>query len=256
MASVGVYTPEVARMVLEVVRYLKASGFVVDKSRGNSQFIPPEALIYIRNDTSEEIPPFACLQATGTVESGGQNYITVEKPADTDGTAGWFLFNGFAPIESGGYGIAYDGPLCRMLTDGSTVTAGQTWGPVVGQFAVAPGGELFVAAGEDDIKPDVMRGFFKGGGGGGEKFAAKLNASLGSGTATGTEFYSLNGMTLTYVETATLYDPLFVYAILGSGDWLYCFKQGGKYYAEPGNCPGSSPLIDTPPESGPPGEGV
>lgn len=97
----------------------------------------------------------------------------------------------------------------------------------------------------------------RGGGGGGKKHAAKLTASLASGTAAGTWIYDMDGMALTYLETATIYDPLYVYAALGSGDWLYCFKQGGKYYAaDPANCTGTSPLIDTPPESGPPGEGV
>ena len=109
------------RIVLDVVKYLKASGFVIDRPGRGSQFIPPEAPIYFRNDSGEEVPPFACMQCTGTVEYGGQNYVKINKPVDDSGDAGGYLFNGIAPVESGGYGLAHDGPFVRMLTDGSTL---------------------------------------------------------------------------------------------------------------------------------------
>lgn len=107
-------------------------------------------------------------------------------------------------------------------------------------------------------REDGYREFYpRGGAGGGKKFAAKLMASLASGTAAGTWIYDMDGMALSFVETATIYDPLYNFDTLGSGDWLYCFKQGGKYYAaDDAKCPGTSPLIDTPPTSGPPGEPV
>jgi hypothetical protein len=153
------------------VRYLKASGFVIEPDGRKPQFVPPDAPIYVRNDSGEEIPPFACLQTTGTVDIGGQNYVTVDKPIDDTGDAGWYLFNGIAPIPATGtniYGIAYDGPLVRMLTDGSAIVCGEKWQPDVGQWAIIPGGEMFTAVGADDIEPDVMRGFmYRAGGGGG-----------------------------------------------------------------------------------------
>jgi len=160
MAPRGGYTsPENMRLILDVVRYLKVSGFTIDAGRGNSQFVPPNAPIYIRNDTGVEIPPFACVQCTGTVEAGGQNYITVDYPADVNGTSGGYLFNGIAPIEIGGYGIAYDGPLVRMLTDGSAIVCGASWQPQINSFEVTPGGTVFSAVGADDIDDDVMRAF-------------------------------------------------------------------------------------------------
>jgi hypothetical protein len=160
MRRVGYYTPETAKMIHDVARYLRDSGFVIPQSGRENQFIPPDAPIYIRNDTAEEIPAFACLQTDGTVEDGGQNFIKVVKPQDAVGTNGWYLFNGIAPIEIGGYGIAKDGPVVRMLTDGSAITNGSRWAPVASSFEVSPAtGGIFFAIGADDIETDVMRGF-------------------------------------------------------------------------------------------------
>lgn len=157
--TLGAFKKETAETILAVVRYLKESGFVIDQPGRGQQFIPPQAPIYVRNDSGEEIPPFACMQTNGAVDAGGQNYIKVVKPVDDTGEAGKYLFNGIAPIETGGYGIAHDGPLVRMLTDGSTITCGDSWQPDVGQWAVTTGGSLFTAAGADDIDTNVMRAF-------------------------------------------------------------------------------------------------
>lgn len=194
---VGAFTPETAKIILDVVRYLRNSGYIIDQPGRGNQFIPPQAPIYIRNDTGEEIPPFACLQVTGTVDSGGQNYVTVDKPVDTTGEAGWYLFNGIAPIATGDYGIGHDGPLVRMLTDGSTVTCGDSWQPQVDSFEVAPGGSIFSAVGEDDIETDVMRGFIvAAGGGGGDSIQGIItsvrNATSGDEDYTGLKIATMN----------------------------------------------------------------
>ena len=57
---------------------------------GPSLHLPTPA--YFHNDAGETIPAYACMQVTGTEEIDGQNYLVVEKPADTDGTAGGFVF--------------------------------------------------------------------------------------------------------------------------------------------------------------------
>jgi len=165
VTQVGYLSPEDMRLVWAVCNYLKTSGFVIPAGRYNRQQIPPPTPVFVRNDTGVEIPAFACLQSTGTVEAGGQNYVKVDYPADTTGTAGVYLFNGIAPIEIDGYGIAHDGPECRMLTDGSTITSGAKWQAQVGSFELAPGGTAFSAIGADDIAADVMRGVIGAGGG-------------------------------------------------------------------------------------------
>jgi len=187
MTSIGAYSPENARLILDVVRYLKESGFIIEPGGRKQQFIPPEAAIYVRNDSGEEIPPFACLQTTGTVDTGGQNYITVDKPVDDTGAAGGYLFNGIAPIEIDGYGIAHDGPVARMLTDGSTVNCGDKWKPDIGEWAVIEGEGPFVAIGLDDIETDVMRAFITAPGGGGATIEYTISslATASSGPYTG-----------------------------------------------------------------------
>jgi hypothetical protein len=156
-----------AEIILETVRYLRANGLIVPQSGRGRQFIPPLAPIYVRNDSGEEIPAYACLQTTGTVEDGGQNFITVDQPVDNTGDAGPYLFNGQEPIEIGGFGIAYDGPLTRMLTDGATLSSGDKCRPVVAEWYIELGGDLITIVGDDDIEPDTVRGVIGASGGGG-----------------------------------------------------------------------------------------
>jgi hypothetical protein len=242
---------ELALEMRRVVEHYRRYGLIGSDGRKTSALINGPA-IYVRNDDATEAPAFACMQVVGTVEVGEQNYLKVDKPIDADGTAGWFVFNGPSAIPAGDFGVAYDGPLCRMLTDGSTVTAGGLWGPVASQWTIAPGGSLFVAAGEDDIAADVMRGFFKGGGGGASLYAARLTENWTSRQAT-CEIYTLDGANdPVYVNNQEVYDPLSIFAALGSGDWMkVALNSDGKYYVLAANCPDTSPLIADPPATQP-----
>jgi len=163
MSRIGAYSPETAKAIFDVFKYLQASGFTIHLPDRTIADTYQPAPIYIRNDSGEEIPRFACLQVTGSVELNGQNYITVDKPTDVTGDAGWYLFNGFAAVEIDGYGIAHDGPLVRMLTDGSAVACGDRWRPTISQWYVTPAASgIFSAVGEDDIDTNVMRGLIMG----------------------------------------------------------------------------------------------
>jgi hypothetical protein len=193
---------------------------------------------YVRNEYAGTAPAFGCLQVTGTVEVGGQNYLKVNRPADATGAAGWYLFNGPSPIEQDEYGIAFDGPLCRMLTDGSTITAGGVWGPVASQFTLAPNGQLFVAAGADDIGTNVMKGLFKGGGtalvmkssGGG--IAVRSGNTLGSSatcTVWGRSGSTLSAGTRTEsvynLSTTAVANSVFIVAIETNIGWVAVWED-------------------------------
>lgn len=200
MTKIGAYTPETSRMILDVVKYLVDSGFVITRpGRGKQNHLPQESPIYIRNDSGEEMPPFACMQVTGTVEAGGQNYVKVDKPVDTSGTAGEYLFNGFAAVEDGGYGIAYAGPFVRVLTDGSTITCGDSWQPVVNQWYITTGGSLLSAVGADDIETDVMRAFILGGSGGFTRIEFEVTAAT-TVSDTNSPFDGMRKLTVTVVS--------------------------------------------------------
>lgn len=199
----AVTSPETMRMVIEVTRYLKASGFVIEPPSRGGRIVAQSTPIYVRNDSGEEIPAFACMQTTGTVEDSGQNYITVGQPVDTTGTAGAYVFNGISPIEIGGYGIAHDGPLCRMFKTG-TLSSGDKAQPVVGQWYIAAGGDLITVVGDDDIETDVVRGVI-GSSGGGEDWGVIIKTPAGgiaarSGTTVSSgscDVYEIVGTTLT-----------------------------------------------------------
>lgn len=225
---------ETALEMQKIVEYFRINGLLGNDGRKSNELINGPA-IYVRNDDASEAPPFACMQVVGTVEVGGQNYLKVDKPIDGDGTAGWFVFNGPNAIASGDFGIAFDGPLCRMLTDGSTVTAGELWGPVSGQWTVEPGGSLFVAAGEDDIATDVMRGFFRGGST--TLYKATMKSTWSAGVVS-CDIYSINGVTFTDTGIdANVYDGLGIFSTLTTGDSMLVLLQSGKYYAIQAPCP-------------------
>lgn len=226
---------ETALEMQKVLEYFRINGLFGNDGRRSNELINGPA-IYVRNDDASEAPPYACMQVVGTAEVGGQNYLKVDKPIDGDGTAGWFVFNGPSAIASGDFGIAFDGPLCRMLTDGSSVTAGALWGPVSGQWTIAPGGSLFVAAGADDIATNVMRGFFKGGSGA-TLYKATMKTTWSSGVVN-CDIYSINGVTFTDTGTdASVYDGLGIFSTLTTGDDMLVLLQAGKYYAIQAPCP-------------------
>jgi hypothetical protein len=225
-----------ARLILDVVRYLRANGLIAPGGDRGQQTFPPQAPIYVRNDSGVEIPAFACLQVTppGTVEAGGQNYITVDQPADTTGAAGGYLFNGQAPIEIGGYGIAHDGPVVRMLHTGSPVS-GDRMIPVVASWSVAIGLGPFVAIGDDDIEPNVIRGFITPSQPERLKFIRfELTAEL-LGTTTTADIFDADGVSIE--EGATLEDPETIFTGLTATTRGIGIQQGARYFIYNANCP-------------------
>lgn len=240
---------ELAIEMRRVVEHYRLHGVLGSDGRKTAALINGPA-IYVRNDDATEAPAFACMQVVGTVEVGGQNYLKVDKPIDADGTAGWFVFNGPYAIPAGDFGVASDGPLCRMLTDGSTVTAGGLWGPVSGQWTIAPGGTLFIASGEDDIAADVMRGFFKGGGSGGTGLAktpsggipARSSITAGVATCTLAELYDDSGTIKirekSPTESVSIYNSTSV-TISGSA-WIHWKTDGSYKVIDVDDCNGTS----------------
>ena len=155
---IGVFTPAQRNDVLAVVKdYLTRTG-LLSRNVGQQSYNQPLP-VYVSNVSGVAVPSFACMQVTGTVEYGGQNYVTVTRPADTTGAAGLYLFNGFEEIEIGGYGVAQDGPLVRVLTSGAAITCGANWQPTVAQWYASPGAGLLSAIGADDIATDIMKAF-------------------------------------------------------------------------------------------------
>jgi len=182
----GVFSVDDATEILAVVRAIQASGLLKDLGPRNAKkgtVRTAETPIYFRNDSGEEVPRYACMQVTGTVESGGQNYCTIDKPADTDACSGEYIFNGHevVPAPSGSdaqYGTAQSGRLARAIKASGTSTAGERWDPVVGEWTIEKADRgRFIMAGDDDIATSVARVFITDGCG-----CADCGSSRGSGS--------------------------------------------------------------------------
>ncbi len=226
MAEIAGFSKENAKIILEVVRYLRSSGFIMQPPARYGQFYAMTSPIYFRNDSGEVVPPFACLQSIGTAEAENQNYILIDKPADNTGAAGPFIFNGLREVEIGGYGIAHDGPMVRMLTDGAAMTASDKARPVVNQWYVELGGDLFTVIGDDDIETDVVRGMI--GGGGLAMYRFETTADYSTGTSVGAEILTMGGTVVT--ASGTISDPDQIFLGIANGTKGLAIYQAGTYY--------------------------
>lgn len=90
------------------------------------------------------------------------------------------------------------------------------------------------------------------GGGGASLYAARMTENWTTRQAT-CEIYTLDGASdPVYVDNQEVYDPLSIFAALGSGDWMKVgLNPDGKYYVVAANCPDTSPLIADPPATQP-----
>lgn len=132
--------------------------------------LPQQEEIYIRfkNAYSESMPPYACIQLVGTEDIGDELTVLVaNQPADAEGIAGTYLFNGPYEVEPDEIGVAQKGRWARALGDGTAATAGDRWKPVVNAWNIEPGEGPFIMAGDDQIDTDVVQVFIDGQGGGG-----------------------------------------------------------------------------------------
>lgn len=245
---------QLAVEVQALVEHFRANGLFGAMSRRSSATLT-DTPIYFSNDSAETIPPYACMQVVGTVEQGGQNYLQVDKPADTDATAGGYIFNGPSEVLSGGDGVAQKGPVFRVFKDAGTITAGDKWGPTVGEWYLTLDNGAYIVCGEDDVLDDVFRVLapVSAGGGGGDAGRFVLTTGL-TGGATGAlgnystataDIYQTDagGVVSILEEDVTLLLDYEMFADLGNGDYGLCVKDArGRWLAVNAPCetPGGS----------------
>lgn len=198
--------------VIQLVRLYRRNGwFDGNAPKPPRSIASPQTPAYVHNDSGETIPAYACMQATGTIEIGSQNFFLVDKPSDTDGSAGGFLFNGPHAIADNEEGVAQLGSRVRAFKNTGTVTAGDAWVPVVNQWYIAAGTGPFVAIGADDVDTNVLWVFTGIAGGDIKHFAAPVGgipARSGStlGSATCTLLTIAGGTRATTSATYTVYN--------------------------------------------------
>jgi hypothetical protein len=157
----GIYTEEIAKEVLRVVRQLQSSGSVgsgftedINKKNGNNQ----PGGIFVYNDSEEIVPAYAFMQATTTQNEGVRSYIKIEKPIDSTILRCPLLINGPTEIPVGGYGMAQNGPVYRLKCETIPVL-GDRMGPTTGEW-LGFLGSMYAVIGADEVEEDVFKVMF------------------------------------------------------------------------------------------------
>lgn len=232
--------------IISMVRYYRANGPWDKPARRVEENEYPFDEIYCRNDSGEIIPPYGCMQVTGTEESEGQNYLLVKKPADSQ--EGFYLFNNHYEVEIQGQTTAQLPDVYRVIKDSSdttTVTPGQKWKPVDGQWYLEAGGEEFIAAGDDDISDNVFKVRAVGAVGAVQVKtpAGGIPAATGTGetgdayvdgSATCDLIDPTTGLRFSPNRTETVYNQVNV--ALGGNLRYGLVRRSGKWYVDVGDC--------------------
>jgi hypothetical protein len=171
MDQIGVFTPEQARELWQFYQSQKQLPAQLTKNfpqRRSIDEVSPHR-VFVKNTEAEAIPPFACMQITGTSVFGGRTVITVTKPTTLDGE---YLFNSPYQIEAGAAGWAYRFGVVVMLGVAPS-EANAIYQPIVSSWEIEEGGGPFTVFGTYEITPEsttaaLIGRFGSGGGGGGE----------------------------------------------------------------------------------------
>ena len=235
MTDVAVYSPDDAAFVLRVARKLQSLGVVSGEGDRGVGLFAPSTPVYVRNDSGEAVPAFACMQVTGTAEVSGQNYLTIDKPADAFGIVGGYIFNGPESIEIDGFGNVYPTSTVRALTDGTTVTSGDAWMPEAGAWAIQKATcNTLHAIGPDDIDTNIGRFFIPS-----PRPCGRFRFTLNEGwtsNAADADILLMDGTDTN--EDHDILDPLASFTDLSTADPGDCWLQDGKFYAAQAPCGG------------------
>jgi len=169
--EIGFFTPEQARLIWQDYQTRQQLAPQISQNFPQRRTIdePSPHRVFVRNDSSETIPPYGCMQITGTDTIGGRTVVKVVKPTDTDGE---YLINSqfeipVAGSEQSGCGWAYRFGVVIFIGD---APSGPTpYQPIVDSWEVEEGeGGPFVIFGEHNATEKALIGRFaaKGGGGG------------------------------------------------------------------------------------------
>ena len=166
--KVAVFQPDTARRMWKAYKELKSSGLLtpgviprmIERGHNRDNHRPK----LVRNTSGEECPPYGCLQIVDTEELTDQVVLVGDKPRDTAGAEGPYVFNNHHPIPDGDTGSAQIRRVgVRALKSAadttSTVESGQPWGPVVDEWYIEGGGGQFLMIGPDTTRDDLDEAF-------------------------------------------------------------------------------------------------
>ena len=147
-----------ARDLLAMLAEFRQTGFKLRGQRPRVH-VPGRTPLAFRNDSGETIPPFGCVQITGTVVDLNRTLYIVDKPADEWGLAGPYFFNGPREVEADDYGNGSPDLDARAITKHTNVTVGSRMRPEKDTWKLYDSaGGLFQCCGEDDVGESVGDG--------------------------------------------------------------------------------------------------
>lgn len=154
MTRIGAFNPDQAQRAWAATLAHERRG----STRPNETVFNEQEPILVRNTSGSTIPPFGLMLAKACYDAtGSYNYVDVVRPFDYDANLAVVLVNGFYEIPDTEYGTAQNGPVFRVIHDGSiTYNVGDRLGCVNSSF-LAGLGPLFRVLGEDDIAEDCLR---------------------------------------------------------------------------------------------------
>ena len=186
--------------------------------------------VSFRNDSSEEIPPFAAMRITGVAMLDDQIVLTVNKP---DSSTFETLINGpqaVATTASGdrniGTGYKY-GILQAKVEPGRTL--GETLKAKASSWELEDGTGPFIFLGYDTEYDCGLVRYAASAGGGSTLYRFETTAAYTTGTSVTATIKTMAGTT--FASGATLKDPEAIFVGLASGAKGYCIAQGGEYFA-------------------------
>jgi len=229
MSEIGAYSPETARMILDVVGYLKRNGYLKMAGIKPPQNFAANPVIF-RNDSGAAVPPYGCLQATGTIDDADRNFVKAVKPTDLTTEAGFYVFNTDREIAIDDYGICQPNGIVRAITDDKTASAGEGYRPIVDSFRLARCPGPFMMLGVDDIDPDCVRVAHSPAGRGKAKWiVCTLNAQGTLAAPTVNDYWE--GEDPEACESVTLVDPLGMPCPMKNEKVLACYRPETDDYA-------------------------
>lgn len=124
-------------------------------------FIDQLRVFAFKNDTGEEIPPFACMVISGATEEDGEIVFSIRKPTQADEDLqepAAILFNSIQPVPNDEFGVGYrDFPLQALVDQPSAAyAAGTKLGPIFNSWMLGTKGSCFRVICEDLTDPHVV----------------------------------------------------------------------------------------------------
>lgn len=233
MADAVVLSPDTYRYIDQAIKQIMASGFVRRSELPAIAQATPYKPILCKNVSPTFIPAYGCVQVTDSTDIDNVTYLEVEDVVDSFGYAGPYLFNGPNRVEVGGTGEFFAGPHAVAVNDGSAVTVGDAYAPLVGFFILEQqDGGPFIALCDDAVSGPAMQVIYNH-----QPLFMRftMNEDWSSGVAD-CDILWPDG-TDTGADKDVL-DPLGIYSPLGNGDAGWCFLQGGALYAIQAPCGG------------------